>query len=34
LGVKEWGIPVNLTVSKRVKLGKKQMASIGGGIRY
>jgi len=31
---KEWGIPINLTASKLVKLGKKQMASIGGGIRY
>ena len=31
---KDWSIPVNLTASKLVKLGKKQMASIGGGIRY
>ncbi|MCW8926208.1 MAG: hypothetical protein OQJ84_08130, partial [Xanthomonadales bacterium] len=30
----DWGIPLNLTVNKMVKLGKSQMASIGGGIRY
>jgi hypothetical protein len=30
----EWGIPVNLTANKMVKLGKKQIASIGGGFRY
>lgn len=30
----EWGIPINLTATKMVKLGKKQMASIGGGLRY
>ena len=31
---KDWGIPINLTATKLVKLGKSQMASIGGGIRY
>ena len=30
----EWSVPVNLTVFKMLKLGKKQLASVGGGFRY
>lgn len=30
----DWGVPLNLMVSKTARLGQKQMASIGGGVRY